>query len=58
MLPCDGIQTSQALSRAPHRTSILSDDFRDVGVGFSRGTPNDGRASGAVYTTDFGLRVG
>jgi len=42
----------------PHRTSILSDDFRDIGVGFSRGTPNDGRASGTVYTTDFGLRVG
>lgn len=42
----------------PHRLSILSEDFHDIGIGFSRGTPSDGRASGAVYTTDFGLRVG
>jgi uncharacterized protein YkwD len=41
-----------------HKANILSKDFRDIGIGFSRGTPNDGRASGAVYTTDFGLRVG
>ncbi len=41
-----------------HKANILSKDFRDIGIGFSRGTPSDGRASGAVYTTDFGLRVG
>ena len=41
-----------------HRMNILSEDFRDIGIGFTRGTPSDGRASGAVYTTDFGLRIG
>lgn len=41
-----------------HKANILSDDYRDIGVGFSRGTPDDGRDSGAIYTTDFGLRVG
>ncbi len=41
-----------------HKANILSNDYRDIGIGFSRGTPDDGRASGAIYTTDFGLRVG
>ena len=41
-----------------HRMNILSNDFRDIGIGFTRGTPSDGRESGAVYTTDFGLRIG
>lgn len=41
----------------PHRASILSRDFRDIGVGFAPGTPHGDRASGGIYTTDFGLRV-
>lgn len=32
--------------------------FRDLGVGFLRGTPGHPRANGGVYTTDFGLRAG
>lgn len=41
----------------PHKANILSRDFRDIGVGFAPGTPHGGRASGGIYTTDFGLRV-
>jgi uncharacterized protein YkwD len=41
-----------------HRSNILSRTFRDIGVGFSAGTPSRGRGSGGIYTTDFGLRVG
>jgi uncharacterized protein YkwD len=46
------------MNSSGHRANILSDNFRDIGIGFKRGTPSDGRASGGVYTTDFGLRVG
>jgi uncharacterized protein YkwD len=42
----------------PHRANILSNDFRDIGIGFTAGTPTSGRADGATYTTDFGLRIG
>jgi uncharacterized protein YkwD len=41
-----------------HRDNILSRHFREVGIGFSPGTPNNGEANGGIYTTDFGLRVG
>ena len=41
-----------------HRANILSKDWREIGVGFSAGTPNSGHANGGIYTTDFGLRVG
>ena len=41
-----------------HRANILSRDFRDVGIGFSKGSPGSGRADAGIYTVDFGLRVG
>jgi uncharacterized protein YkwD len=42
----------------PHRDNILSRSFREIGVGFSVGTPSGGGEPGGIYTTDFGLRVG
>lgn len=42
----------------PHRANILNRHFKEIGVGFSTGTPNGGREPGGIYTTDFGLRVG
>jgi uncharacterized protein YkwD len=42
----------------PHRANILNRDFKEIGVGFSAGTPNSGGDDGGIYTTDFGLRVG
>jgi uncharacterized protein YkwD len=41
-----------------HRANILSSSFREIGVGFSVGTPGGAGAAGGIYTTDFGLRVG
>ena len=41
-----------------HRANILSRDFRDLGIGFVKGSPNSAGAPGAIYTMDFGLRVG
>ena len=41
-----------------HRANILHRDFDELGVGFSSGTPDSAGASGGIYTTDFGLRVG
>jgi uncharacterized protein YkwD len=46
------------MNSPPHRTNILSNDFRDIGIGFSSGTPDSGHDDGAIYTTDFGLRIG
>jgi uncharacterized protein YkwD len=46
------------MNSPPHRSSILSSDFHDIGIGFSSGTPDSGHADGSIYTTDFGLRVG
>jgi uncharacterized protein YkwD len=46
------------MNSPPHRANILSRDFRDIGIGFSSGTPSSGHADGAIYTTDFGLRIG
>jgi uncharacterized protein YkwD len=40
-----------------HRANILNRSYRDIGIGFSRGTPNSADADGGIYTTDFGLRV-
>jgi len=40
-----------------HRHNILDRSFRDIGVGFVRGTPSNPNANGGIYTTDFGLRV-
>ena len=41
-----------------HRANILSRSFKEIGVGFSVGTPSGGGEPGGIYTTDFGLRVG
>jgi len=41
-----------------HRANILSNDFRDLGVGFDDGTPSSKRASGGIFTVDFGLSSG
>jgi uncharacterized protein YkwD len=41
-----------------HRANILSNDWREIGVGFSPGSPSAGNADAGIYTTDFGLRVG
>jgi uncharacterized protein YkwD len=46
------------MNSPPHRANILSPEFHDIGIGFSPGTPSAGQADGAIYTTDFGLRVG
>jgi uncharacterized protein YkwD len=39
-----------------HRANILNAKFREIGIGFARGTPS-GTFGGATYTTDFGRRV-
>ena len=39
-----------------HRHNILSPDFREVGIGFSCGTPSNPGGSGSTITTDFGMR--
>ncbi len=41
-----------------HRANILSAQFREIGVGFARGAPANASANAAIYTTDFGLRLG
>lgn len=41
-----------------HRANILNPAFRDFGVGYTKGTPYAKNANGAIFTTDFGLRVG
>ncbi len=40
-----------------HRHTLLTAEYRDIGVAFNRGTPSSKRASGVIYTTDFGLRI-
>ena len=40
-----------------HKANILNRNFRDVGVGFSPGTPGNPNADGGTYTTDFGMRL-
>lgn len=46
------------MSSSGHRANILSRSFRELGVGFSSGTPHSKNDPGGIYTTDFGLRVG
>jgi uncharacterized protein YkwD len=53
--------TPKALVRAwmhssGHRHNILNRGFREIGIGFSRGTPAKPGASGSTVTTDFGMR--
>ncbi len=45
------------MNSSGHRANILSRDFRDIGVGFSEGTPMGGNDPGGIYTTDFGLAI-
>jgi uncharacterized protein YkwD len=44
------------MQSAAHRATILSNTFRDIGVGFADGTPSDAHGNGGVYTVDFGIR--
>ena len=39
-----------------HRHNILNPAFRQIGIGFSRGTPPKPGAGGSTITTDFGMR--
>ena len=39
-----------------HRYNILNPQFRQIGVGFARGTPPEPGAGGSTITTDFGMR--
>ena len=45
------------MSSSGHRANILHGDFREVGIGFSAGSPSSNGAPGGIYTADFGLRV-
>jgi uncharacterized protein YkwD len=53
-----GAIVSTWMASSPHRATMLNRSFRDIGVGFAAGTPNDGGGAGGIYTADFGLRVG
>jgi uncharacterized protein YkwD len=44
------------MNSPPHRSAILSRTFRDIGVGYIKGTPAYSHGYGATYTIDFGLR--
>ncbi len=46
------------MGSSDHRANILSDSFREIGVGFTAGTPDRKGAEGGIYTVDFGLAVG
>jgi uncharacterized protein YkwD len=39
-----------------HRHNILTPSFRQIGVGFTQGTPPSPNANGSTFTTDFGMR--
>jgi uncharacterized protein YkwD len=40
-----------------HRHNILTPGFRQIGIGYARGTPSKPKSSsGATFTTDFGMR--
>ena len=39
-----------------HRYNILNPDYREIGIGFSRGTPPNPGANGSTITADFGMR--
>jgi uncharacterized protein YkwD len=41
----------------PHRANILSGNFKQLGVGMAKGTPQKQNAKGAIYTVDFGRRT-
>jgi uncharacterized protein YkwD len=37
-----------------HRENILTRGYRELGIGITLGTPEDGAEAGATYTVDFG----
>ena len=43
-----------SMNSPSHRASILSRNFRHIGVGIERGAPRSGVSGAATYTTDFG----
>jgi uncharacterized protein YkwD len=45
------------MNSSGHRANILNRSFREIGVGFSAGTPGGDGDPGGIFTTDFGLRV-
>lgn len=46
------------MNSSGHRANILNPAFRDLGVGFSQGSPGNPGSNAGLYTTDFGLRIG
>jgi uncharacterized protein YkwD len=53
--------TPRAIVRAwmhspEHRHNIFNPKFRQIGIGFARGTPPKPGGSGSTFTTDFGMR--
>jgi len=40
----------------PHRANILRGQFKEIGIGISRGAPVGGQERAATYGTDFGTR--
>jgi uncharacterized protein YkwD len=46
------------MGSSSHRGNILGGEFRDIGVGVDDGTPTRKKASGGIYTVDFGLAAG
>jgi uncharacterized protein YkwD len=44
------------MNSAGHRANILNRDLREVGVGFTKGSPANASAAAGIYTTDFGSR--
>jgi uncharacterized protein YkwD len=55
------LSTPRSIVRAwmhspPHRESMLSSRFRDIGIGITNGAPVAGVDRAAIYATDFGTR--
>ena len=46
------------MNSSEHRANILSGTFREMGVGFVKGSPSNPHARGGIYTLDFGMRSG
>ena len=44
------------MNSPPHRHSMLSSRFRDIGIGITSGAPVQGVDRAAIYATDFGKR--
>ena len=48
------------MASPPHRANILQREFRDTGMGISPNLPSSfaGGQEGAIYTEDFGVKIG